>query len=291
MNSPNLKSEISNLKSDELGALYGRVSTDRQSDSLDAQDAKGLAYAAPLSIRVPAALTFAEEDISGGTALADRPQGAHLMRALKFGWAPPGEPESLAPVKHLIVTKPDRLGRDAVNLLNIWDWCEANGITLHIVDFGGNTIVSQGFMGKLVYGILALFAEFERSMIRDRINGAFARKRERGEACGGVTYGWDLVPSGRTKLVKRKSRGPDGRLIEETSEREIMLEQPNETEQHWLRQMADWRYTQKLGWRKIAERLNALGVQTKTRSAPWQQGNVAKVLGSRHAKLLLSTHL
>ena len=75
----------------------------------------------------------------------------------------------------------------------------------------------------------------------------------------------------------------------------------NEREQHWLRQMHQWR-TAGLGWTAIATRLNRNGVPTKRgggrplnfqgriviSTGKWQAGSVQSLLTSQRARDYLS---
>jgi DNA invertase Pin-like site-specific DNA recombinase len=258
----------------KLAAVYGRVSTDMQGDSLDGQDAKCLAYLQLKGLQTGPGLVFRDEDVSGGVPVADRPGGRQLFQVLTHGWAPPGQALGMAPspVKHLVVAKLDRLGRNAENMLNVWRWAKDHGVTLHIVDMGGESITNQGYAGKLMFGIMSMFAEFEREMIRDRVTQGIRRKFERQECIGTCPYGYDLVGTGQ---------------INPKTEHELMRLEDNLGEQLWVRKMAGWR-AQGMGWGKIASTLNSLGVPTKTRQSPWQAGNVKGVLESRHTARLLA---
>jgi site-specific DNA recombinase len=263
------------MNDSSLAAVYGRVSTDLQSESLDAQDATCFDYLRVKGLQTNTGLVFQDEDVSGGVPLGERPDGGRLLEVLNHGWMPDGQALALAPVpvNHVVVAKLDRLGRNAEDMLGVWRWAKDHEVTLHIVDMGGESITSQGYAGKLVFGMLSLFAEFEREMIRDRVTQALRRKFDRHERIGTCPYGYDLVGTGR---------------INPKSEKETLRLVDNPGEQDWIRRMAAWR-AQGMGWGRIASHLNGLGVPTKTRQSPWQAGNVKGVLESRHTARLLNT--
>jgi len=268
-----------------LAAIYGRVSTDQQTESLDAQDAKCLDYARLKGFDVPRDLMFADEDVSGKVPIHERRAGQRLFQALVNGYALPGQLAVQHPVKHLIVAKLDRLGRNAESMLAVWRWSQDQAVVIHIVDLGGETITSQGYAGKLIFGVLSLFAEFERELIRDRVQQSLDRKVKAGELIGTVPYGSDAVATGRATAKGKPIRA----LVD------------NHDEQRWLRQMVDWR-GRGWGYERISKELNRLGIPTKrpaglpvkhqgriigVTSGQWQAGNVAGVLQSKHTARLV----
>lgn len=255
-----------------LATLYRRVSTDAQDNSLELQEQKAFDYARLKGLEILPDLIFGDEAVSGSKPLADRPGGRKLIATLTTGRSEPGQLAFITPVRHLIVTKLDRLGRNAENMLHIWRWAREHTITIHIVDLGGETITSQGYAGKLIFGILSLFAEFERELIRDRITQTLTKKFNNYELIGTLPYGYDLDRS-------RACESADGTSA-------TLMDNPDE--QRWLRQMAGWRAC---GWsfNRIARSLNDAGVPTKTGIlGGWQTGNVKKVLHSKHTARLLS---
>lgn len=262
-------------------AFYSRVSTDHQDGSLETQDARSLAYAVSKGLVIPEELKFTDPDTSGSLPLLEREGGQLMMNTLKLS------PDA----KHLIITKLDRLGRNTIDVLQVLKRFEEMGVIVHIVDLAGDTITTQGAIGKFFLTILAGAAELERDFIRGRVQDRLDHKRSKGELCGTEPYGWRKVDTGQ---VNSKSK-PIYRL------------EPSPEEQHWLRQMADWRAA---GWsyKKIADELNRLQVATKTpkgtpicvriikatgerimkpHSGLWQCGNVAGVLESRYTQDLL----
>jgi len=66
----------------------------------------------------------------------------------------------------LIFTKLDRLARSLQDLLNIASKLESKGVKFIVVEQNLDTSTSQG---KLLFHILGAFAEFERTIIRERM--------------------------------------------------------------------------------------------------------------------------
>jgi DNA invertase Pin-like site-specific DNA recombinase len=49
----------------------------------------------------------------------------------------------LGDVQHLVIAKLDRLGRNVRDALSVLEFLQQQNITLHITDFGGETISTQ----------------------------------------------------------------------------------------------------------------------------------------------------
>lgn len=244
-----------------LTAIYGRVSTDKQENSLDVQDARCIHYLPLHNLETKPELTFTDEDVSGSVPLFERPGGQRLLQALAGGYLPPGAPLAMAPVPvtNLLVAKLDRLGRNALDLFHVWEWAESRGVAIHVVDDG---IRSDGPFGKMLYRILAVFAEFERDRIRERIQQTLDKKFAARELTGTVPYGFD---------VEVDDRG-----------RKLLIDNP--VEQDTVRRMHEW---SRLGWspNRIATQLNRMGIPTKTGGlAGWHSGSVKRILTSKHTR-------
>lgn len=66
-------------------------------------------------------------------------------------------------------------------LADVEEWEQA-GISLHLVDMGGQSVNTGSSMGKMLITMLAGFAEFERNMIAERTTAALNYKKTHGEA-------------------------------------------------------------------------------------------------------------
>jgi hypothetical protein len=75
----------------------------------------------------------------------------------------------------------DRLGRSLVDLLDTIVHLQAVGADLYLDQQNIDTTTPAG---KLLFQITGAFAEFERSMIRQRINAGLARARAQGKRLG-----------------------------------------------------------------------------------------------------------
>ena len=75
----------------------------------------------------------------------------------------------------------DRLGRSLIDLLGTIQTLEACGVDLYLDQQALDTTTPAG---KLMFQITGAFAEFERSMIRQRINAGLKRAIEAGKQLG-----------------------------------------------------------------------------------------------------------
>lgn len=87
----------------------------------------------------------------------------------------------------LIVWKLDRLGRDLRHLVNTVHDLTSRGIGFKVLTGHGTAVDTTTAAGKLVFGIFAALAEFEREMIRERTVAGMASARARGRS-GGRPY-------------------------------------------------------------------------------------------------------
>ena len=87
----------------------------------------------------------------------------------------------------LVVWKLDRLGRDLRDLVNMVHDLNERHVGFRVLTGHGANIDTTSPNGKLVFGIFASLAEFERELIRERTKAALAAARARGRV-GGRRY-------------------------------------------------------------------------------------------------------
>lgn len=88
--------------------------------------------------------------------------------------------KALRPGDVLVVWKLDRLGRNLHHLINTVHDLTRRGIGLKVLSGHGATIDTTTPAGKLVFGIFAALAEFERELITERTIAGLASARARG---------------------------------------------------------------------------------------------------------------
>jgi putative DNA-invertase from lambdoid prophage Rac len=125
------------------------------------------------------------ETISGSRAIAQRSGFGRLMEKMEQGDV-------------LIVTKLDRLGRDAIDVSSTVARLEEQGIRVHCLALGGVDLTSSA--GKLTMGVINAVAQFERDLLIERTQAGLARAKSEGK-----TLGRPRVLSGeRQDLVRQR---------------------------------------------------------------------------------------
>jgi DNA invertase Pin-like site-specific DNA recombinase len=81
----------------------------------------------------------------------------------------------------LVVWKLDRIGRSLAHVVELVGGLQGRGIGLRVLTGGIDTTSASG---RLVFGIFATLAEFERDLIRERTFAGLAAARARGRVGG-----------------------------------------------------------------------------------------------------------
>lgn len=101
----------------------------------------------------------------------------------------------------LIVTKLDRLARSTADLYRIVSGLEDKGVAFKVLDDSAVDTASR--TGKLVMGILALIAEFETEIRRERQMEGIAKARAEGRSGGRPTLVTDSI-RGQIRALRAK---------------------------------------------------------------------------------------
>lgn len=110
-----------------------------------------------------------KETISGSMAASERPGFRKLLDKLEAGDV-------------LIVTKLDRLGRNAMDVRTTVEQLAGMGVRVHCLALGGVDLTSPA--GKMTMGVIAAVAEFERDLLVERTQAGLARAKSEGKALG-----------------------------------------------------------------------------------------------------------
>ena len=109
------------------------------------------------------------ETVSGSVSAMERHGFARLVDRLESGDV-------------LIVTKLDRLGRNAMDVRATVERLAALGIRVHCLALGGVDLTSPA--GKMTMNVIAAVAEFERDLLVERTQAGLARARAEGKTVG-----------------------------------------------------------------------------------------------------------
>ncbi len=105
----------------------------------------------------------------------------------------------------LVVWKLDRLGRDLRHLVNLVQELADRGAGLKVLTGQGAAIGTTTASGKLVFGIFAALAEFERELIVERTKAGLLAARARGRR-GGRPY---KMTSAKLRLAQAAMANPE----------------------------------------------------------------------------------
>lgn len=142
--------------------LYARVSTaDQTTDNQLLEVSKAGFEVLPSRI--------VSETVSGSVAASQRKGFAALLEKMEEGDV-------------LVVTKLDRLGRDAMDVEVTFNDLEKRKIKVHCLALGDMDLTSAS--GKLYRKMLSAFAQFERDLLIERTNAGLARAKQEGKKLG-----------------------------------------------------------------------------------------------------------
>jgi len=223
----------------EKAVLYVRVSTMEQVTkgvSLDAQNERLRAYCQMQGLEI--LQTYVEEGVSASKHLGCRPKGKKMLSVVKRKKA-----------GHVVALKLDRLFRNAEDALKQTRAWDNAGVSLHLVDMGGQSLCTSSAMGRMMLTMMAAFAEFERNLISERTAMAISHKRSNGQAFNHTPFGFNRV----------------GDLLEENLE-----------EQAVIQTVLEWR-EERLTLQVIADKLNAEQIPTK-HNATWHPSSIRQIL-------------
>jgi DNA invertase Pin-like site-specific DNA recombinase len=166
-------------------AIYIRVSTSKQ--DTDNQRCELEAVAARSGWTV--VRVYEDAGISGAKGRDQRPGLDAMMKAVNA--------KEFDMVASWSV---DRLGRSLTDLLGILQGLNEKGVGLFLHQQGLDTTTTAG---KAMFQMLGVFAEFERGIIRERVNAGLARAR-----ANGVKLGRRRVkPSVEAQIVELRDSG------------------------------------------------------------------------------------
>jgi DNA invertase Pin-like site-specific DNA recombinase len=147
-------------------ALYLRVSTGEQ--TTDNQRLALEAACEQRGWRVVA--TYADPGVSGTKGRDERPQFDHMLKDAARGQ-----------FNVVMAWSVDRLGRSLLDLVSALQELHAARVDLFLHQQALDTTTPAG---KAMFGMMGVFAEFERSMIVSRVNAGLARAKVQGTRSG-----------------------------------------------------------------------------------------------------------
>jgi putative DNA-invertase from lambdoid prophage Rac len=141
---------------------YCRVSTVEQTTQNQRMEIKAAGFAIE-------SRRLIEENISGSVAAKQRSGFMKLIDRMESGDV-------------LVVTKLDRLGRNAMDVRSTVEQLANSGIRVHCLALGGVDLTSPA--GKMTMQVIAAVAEFERDLLIERTQSGILRAKAAGKQFG-----------------------------------------------------------------------------------------------------------
>jgi len=143
---------------------YGQVSTKEQTTENQRREIEAAGHTTNY--------WYVDEGVSGKVSAAQRPQFAKMLSQIRDG-------------ETLVVTKLDRLGRDAQDISATIKALAARRIEVIVLQLGQLDLTSAA--GKLMLNMLAAVAEMERDLLVERTQSGLARAKAEGKTLGRPT--------------------------------------------------------------------------------------------------------
>lgn len=141
---------------------YCRVSTTDQTTDNQVQEILGAGFAVTPK-------RIVSETVSGSVAALERKGFTKLLDKLETGDV-------------LVVTKLDRLGRNAMDVRATVERLEQSGVKVHCLALGGVDLTSPA--GKITMQVVNAVAEFERDLLIERTHAGIKRAKAEGKTFG-----------------------------------------------------------------------------------------------------------
>ena len=147
-------------------ALYARVSTDGQSTENQLRELRAAITRHGWSI----VAEYVDHGISGAKGRKDRPRFDALLHAV-----------ARKEFDMVAAWSVDRLGRSLQDLVTFLSDMQSKKVDLYLHQQALDTSTPSG---KAMFGMLGVFAEFERTIIQERVKAGLARARAKGTTLG-----------------------------------------------------------------------------------------------------------
>ena len=150
-------------------AIYARVSTNGQSTDAQLQQLRDVAERSGWEV----VEEYVDHGLSGAKGRDKRPAFDKMCRAAVR-----------REIDVVMAWSVDRLGRSLLHLVEFLNELHAAGTDLYLHQQGIDTTTPAG---KAMFQMSAVFAEFERAMIRERVKAGLERARAKGKKLGRPT--------------------------------------------------------------------------------------------------------
>jgi len=162
---------------------YGRVSSSAQTTDNQRLEIMKAGY------QIDSDFWYSDEGVSGKIASSQRPAFREMLGQIRKD-------------ETLVVSKLDRLGRDAIDVLQTVRYLGNRGIRVVVLQLGNTDLTAPA--GKLLLSMLAAVAEMERDLLVERTRAGLARAKTEGTVLGRPSK---TTHSQRIEIRQRSARG------------------------------------------------------------------------------------
>jgi len=167
----------------KTAAIYARVSTNGQTTDNQVRELRKVARRHGWKISAE----YIDHGVSGAKGRDKRPELDKLLKEA-----------NRREFDIIMAWSVDRLGRSLQHLVGFLDEIHAKGVDLYLHQQNIDTSTPSG---KAMFQMAGVFAEFERSMIQERVRAGLERAREQGKVLGRPKV------SARIETLIRQKRG------------------------------------------------------------------------------------
>lgn len=147
-------------------AVYLRVSTDQQTTDNQLRELNAVAARSGWQI----VHVFSDNGVSGAKGRDKRPQFDAMLKGA-----------TRRELDVVMAWSVDRLGRSLPHLIELLGELQASGTDLYLHQQAVDTTTPAG---RALFGMMGVFAEFERAIIQERVKAGLARAKAQGKKLG-----------------------------------------------------------------------------------------------------------
>jgi putative DNA-invertase from lambdoid prophage Rac len=129
------------------------------------------------------------ETVSGSSPARERKEFARLLDRLEIGDV-------------LIVTKMDRLGRNALDVRSTVESLAADGVKVHCLALGATDLTSAA--GRMTMSVINAVSEFELDLLKERTQAGLSRAKAAGKRLGRPP---SLTQQQKLEIAAKRSEG------------------------------------------------------------------------------------
>ena len=168
-------------------AIYARVSTGQQTTENQLNELRAVAERMGWEV----VAEYVDDGVSGAKGRDQRPQFDAMLTAV-----------TRREVDVIAAWSVDRLGRSLQHLVSFLDELHGKRVDLYLHQQGIDTTTPAG---KALFQMCGVFAEFERSMIHERVKAGLKRARAAGKRLGRPTVGTAM--EAKVRALRAQGKG------------------------------------------------------------------------------------